>query len=79
VQFGFIYGFAFFGAIAIWLILNVMHEQGVEMHSVCSVLGYGLVPIVVLAAINVVCKEKTNKHQTSNELVMICHACEAGF
>ena len=28
VQFGFIYGFAVFGAVAIWLVLNVLHDQG---------------------------------------------------
>jgi apolipoprotein N-acyltransferase len=54
VHFGFIYGISAFGCVSIWAILNLMHGDGIDMYRICSVLGYGLVPIVLLAAINVV-------------------------
>lgn len=31
-----------------------MHDQGISMYKVCSVVGYGLVPIVLLALVHVV-------------------------
>jgi apolipoprotein N-acyltransferase len=54
LQFGFIYGCSLMGSVFMWAVLNLLHEQGIDMYRVCSVLGYGLVPIVLLALFNVV-------------------------
>eukprot|EP00455_Lapot_gusevi_P026473 TRINITY_DN2792_c0_g1_i1.p1 TRINITY_DN2792_c0_g1~~TRINITY_DN2792_c0_g1_i1.p1 ORF type:complete len:182 (-),score=57.11 TRINITY_DN2792_c0_g1_i1:187-702(-) len=53
VHFGYIYGFGVFGCVSIWLVLNLMHETGIDMYRVCSVLGYCLLPIVLLSSLNV--------------------------
>ena len=54
LHFGYICGFGAGGCIAMYTILNLMcQQQSIDMQRVFSVMGYGLIPIVVLAAITV--------------------------
>jgi protein YIPF5/7 len=50
VNFGYIYGFSFFSCIGIYGILNLICSSSLDVWFICSVLGYGLVPVVLLAA-----------------------------
>ena len=54
IHFGYIYGFGIVGCIVMYFILNLMSDDGIDMSRVMSVLGYCLLPIVLLSAINVV-------------------------
>ena len=54
VHFGYIYGFSVFGCAGIYAILNLMHANGIGFSLTCSVLGYCLLPVIGLAAINIV-------------------------
>jgi len=54
VHFGYIYGFGMVGCILLYGILNLMSEEGIDMYRTMSILGYCLLPIVFLAALNVV-------------------------
>jgi hypothetical protein len=56
LHFGYVFGFAVSGSVGLWLVLNLMTPQpeGIRLHVVVSVLGYGLLPIVALAGISVV-------------------------
>lgn len=56
VHFGYIYGFGILGSCLVCLILNLMCEgdEGVDMHRVVSILGYCLLPIVLLSGVNVI-------------------------
>lgn len=54
VHFGYIYGFGMVGCILLYGILNLMSEEGIDMYRTMSILGYCLLPIVILAAINVI-------------------------
>ena len=51
VHFGVIYGVGSLGCAAVFLLLNLMSEQGVNVYLVASVLGYCLLPIVGLSAL----------------------------
>jgi hypothetical protein len=55
VHFGYIYGFGLIGCILLYVILNLMlsGQQGISLDQTMSILGYSLVPTVVLAAINI--------------------------
>ena len=53
LNFGYIYGYSVFGCIFIWLMLNLLVESGIALYRVCSVVGYGLVPIVLLSVVNI--------------------------
>jgi len=52
-QFGYIYGVGVFGACAIYTLLNLMSESGIDAYRVASVLGYCLLPMVGVGAISV--------------------------
>ena len=52
-QFGYIYGVALIGSLSIYSLLNVMSPQGIEASRVASVLGYCLLPMVILSIISV--------------------------
>ncbi|CAG8433488.1 6714_t:CDS:2 [Ambispora gerdemannii] len=54
VHFGYIYGVAVLGWLSIYLILNMMSESGVDGYRTASVLGYCLLPLVLLSLIGVV-------------------------
>jgi protein YIPF5/7 len=58
VQFGYIYGFSVFGCLALQGIMNLIHPVGLDFWRTCSVLGYCLLPVILLAAIGIVLKLK---------------------
>ncbi|KDN53197.1 Yip1-domain-containing protein [Tilletiaria anomala UBC 951] len=53
-QFGYIYGVGLMGDIAIYLLLNMMSEGGIDAYRVSSVLGYCLLPLCILSAVSIV-------------------------
>lgn len=55
VEFGNIYGFGLTGCIGIFMMINLMSRQGqyVELYSCISILGYSLLPFVILASISI--------------------------
>lgn len=54
VHFGYIYGVAALGCLAIHSILSLMSTSGADAYRTASVLGYSLMPMVLLAAISAV-------------------------
>ncbi|GBB94618.1 hypothetical protein RclHR1_02390024 [Rhizophagus clarus] len=54
VHFGYIYGVALLGWVSIYVILNLMSESGVDGYRIASVLGYCLLPLVLLSCVGVV-------------------------
>lgn len=55
MHFGYVYGFGISGWIAMTLLLNLLNPNGaVSMWTVVSILGYALLPVNLLAGINVV-------------------------
>lgn len=53
IHFGFIYGVAMVGVLCMYAILNLMSSRGVDGYRVASILGYSLLPIVILSAFTV--------------------------
>jgi len=54
IHFGYIYGFGLFGCIATTLMLNLMSpKSSISVWTVVSILGYSLLPVNMLAALNV--------------------------
>lgn len=54
LHFGFVYGFGLSGCIFMTLILNLLNPNGaVSMWTVVSILGYALLPVNLLACVNV--------------------------
>lgn len=49
VQFGVIYGQATVGCIAIWAVFNLMSQRGIDLYRSTSILGYSLLPMVILS------------------------------
>ncbi|ORX48589.1 Yip1-domain-containing protein [Hesseltinella vesiculosa] len=54
VHFGYIYGVGVLGVVSIYLILNLMSETGLDWSRTASVLGYCLLPLVILSGFSVV-------------------------
>jgi hypothetical protein len=54
VHFGYIYGVSFLGCVCMYLVLNLMSSQGVSASCVVSVLGYCLLPMVLLSCLSTV-------------------------
>lgn len=52
VQFGYIYGFSALGCVVMYIVLNLMSLTGVSVGCVISVLGYCLLPMVVLSGVS---------------------------
>lgn len=50
-QFSYIYGVGLLGTTAIYLLLNLMSETGIDAYRTASVLGYCLLPMVGLGGI----------------------------
>jgi len=48
-HFGYVFGFGSFSCLAIYIVLNLMSESGVDLYKTTSVLGYCLLPMVTLA------------------------------
>ncbi|KAG1591647.1 hypothetical protein G6F48_003162 [Rhizopus delemar] len=55
-HFGYIYGVGVLGVVSIYLILNLMSENGIDESRTASVLGYCLLPMVMLSGLSVVLK-----------------------
>jgi hypothetical protein len=54
IQFGYLYGLGVSGCMGIWLLINVMSQKGgIDLYRTTSILGYGLIPIVVLASFGI--------------------------
>ncbi|KAK4046020.1 hypothetical protein OIV83_006424 [Microbotryomycetes sp. JL201] len=53
-QFSYIYGVALVGSASIYALLNLMSENGIDAYRTASVLGYCLLPLVLLSMISVV-------------------------
>jgi len=55
MHFGYIYGFGMFGCVAMTLVVNLMspNSEAVSAWTVISILGYCLLPVNMLAAVNV--------------------------
>ncbi|ORZ22354.1 hypothetical protein BCR42DRAFT_406007 [Absidia repens] len=56
VHFRYIYGVGVLGVVSIYLVLNLMSEDGVDWSRTASVLGYCLLPMVMLSGFSVVLK-----------------------
>lgn len=54
VHFGYIYGVGVLGVVSLFLILNLMSESGIDWSRTASVLGYCLLPMVMLSGFSVV-------------------------
>jgi hypothetical protein len=52
IHFGYIYGIGTVGCLSIYLLLNLMSERGVDIYKTASVLGYCLLPMVLLAGLS---------------------------
>nr|XP_010978647.2 protein YIPF7 [Camelus dromedarius] len=55
VQFGYVYGMSAIGCLGIHALLNLMSSSGVSCGCVASVLGYCLLPMVILSSCAVFC------------------------
>ena len=45
VHFGYIYGFSLFGCFGMYLVINLLTPNGLDLSRTCSVLGYCLLPV----------------------------------
>jgi protein YIPF5/7 len=53
-HFGYIYGVAMVGCLFMYAILNVMSSQSIQISQTASILGYALLPIVLLSSISII-------------------------
>ncbi|KAA8494309.1 Protein YIPF7 [Porphyridium purpureum] len=53
VQFGQIYGQASIGCVSIYLVLNLMSQSRIDMYRSTSILGYSLLPMVIMAGLRI--------------------------
>lgn len=60
LSFGFIYGYGVFGGFFIYFLLNMMLENHISLYNVISILGYCLLPVVVVAALNLIFSMKNS-------------------
>lgn len=54
MHFGYIYGIGVVGCLAMYCLLNLMSMTGVSVGVIISVLGYCLLPMVLLSASSIV-------------------------
>lgn len=54
VHFGYIYGFSAFGSVSFNAVLSLLHHRQLTYWTTCSVLGYCLLPVILLAACSIV-------------------------
>ncbi|CAK8697257.1 unnamed protein product [Clavelina lepadiformis] len=54
VSFGYIYGIGGLGVVAIYLLLNIMSMSGVTLGCVASVIGYCILPMVILSGFSII-------------------------
>lgn len=53
MHFGSIYGFGMLGSIGIYGVMNLMSQHDIDLYRTVSILGYSLLPIVILSAVGV--------------------------
>jgi len=53
VHFGYIYGVGVIACMSMWMLLNLMSVSGIDIVRTTSILGYCLLPIVILAGLGV--------------------------
>ena len=53
MHFGTIYGVFAIGLVGLWAMLNLMSQRGIDMLRTASIMGYCLLPIVILAALSI--------------------------
>ena len=53
VYFGYIYGVFMVGLCGMWGVLNLMSARGIDIYRAASIMGYCLLPLVILAALSV--------------------------
>lgn len=56
IHFGYIYGMAMLGCVSVYVILNLMSNMGVDVWRTASVLGYSLLPMVLLSIVSALLK-----------------------
>jgi hypothetical protein len=55
LQFGYIYGFGLFGCLSMTVIVNLMSvTDSISFWTVCSILGYALIPVNLLGLVKLV-------------------------
>lgn len=54
IQFGYVYGISAIGCLAMYCLLNLMSMTGVSFGCVASVLGYCLLPMIILSSFGVI-------------------------
>jgi len=54
IHFGYIYGLGLVGTASIYMLLNLMSQNGISMGTTVSVLGYCLLPMVILSGVSIV-------------------------
>lgn len=60
IHFGYIYGIGILSCIGTYILLNIMSSsQSIDLYTTMSILGYSLLPIVILAGISVVFSLRT--------------------
>ncbi|KAJ1929761.1 hypothetical protein IWQ60_000913 [Tieghemiomyces parasiticus] len=60
VHFGYIYGVGLLGCVSVYFLLNLMSESGVDGYRTTSVLGYSLLPMVLLSGVSLLLKLSSN-------------------
>mmetsp|Transcript_65237 Transcript_65237/g.121613 ORF Transcript_65237/g.121613 Transcript_65237/m.121613 type:complete len:234 (-) Transcript_65237:63-764(-) len=53
IEFGYIYGLGATGCTGVFLLINAMSPKGLDLYRTMSILGYGLIPIVLLAFVGI--------------------------
>lgn len=53
MHFGYIYGFSVCGCLGLQGIISLMHPIGLDFWRTCSVLGYCLLPVILLAFLSI--------------------------
>lgn len=53
IHFGYIYGIGVVGCLGIYVLMNLMSERGVDIYKTASILGYCLLPVIILAGLSI--------------------------
>jgi protein YIPF5/7 len=81
LHFGYLYGIGIVGCVAAWLLVNAISPKGgIDLYTTVSILGYGLLPAVLLSAIAVVVELKSGLGMTLAAVcIMWCTATASRF
>lgn len=52
LNFGFIYGYGFFGCLVIYFLLNLILDNYIQLYDVVSIIGYCITPVLFVSVIN---------------------------